>query len=164
MTRLGITGHQAIPDPAAWTWVRQTIRAIVKPVGPEVTGLSSLAEGSDQIFAEEVLRAGGQLIAVIPFRGYERAFGRESSLSRYSKLRQQAESEVVLDKQDSDQRSFLVAGQYIASAVDRMLAVWDEQPARGIGGTADIVHFCHEIRKPVSVLNPVTLVQFDVDW
>jgi hypothetical protein len=39
-----------------------------------IDGISSLAEGADQIFAEQVLKAGGALTAVVPSAHYTRSF------------------------------------------------------------------------------------------
>jgi hypothetical protein len=39
-----------------------------------IDGIRSLAEGADQIFAEQVLKAGGALTAVVPSAHYTRSF------------------------------------------------------------------------------------------
>jgi hypothetical protein len=38
--------------------------------------------------------------------------------------------------------------------VDRLLAVWDGRPARGVGGTADIVEYARLSRVPVDIIWP----------
>jgi hypothetical protein len=38
--------------------------------------------------------------------------------------------------------------------IDQLIAVWDGQPARGHGGTADVVNEAHQHQLPVTVLWP----------
>jgi hypothetical protein len=64
MTRVGITGHRDLHDPTRGL----VSTAIAMQLGEfgSVHGISSLAERADQIFAEQVLKAGGTLTVVIP--------------------------------------------------------------------------------------------------
>ena len=64
MKRLGITGHQRL-SPTSALLVNAALSETLSDQG-EVCGVSSLAEGADQIFAEALLALGGSLIAIIP--------------------------------------------------------------------------------------------------
>lgn len=44
--------------------------------------------------------------------------------------------------------------QTVLDTVDRMIAVWDGQPAGGHGGTADVVEAARERGLPVTVVGP----------
>ena len=54
------------------------------------------------------------------------------------------------------------AGQYVVDHCDVLIAVWDGMPSRGRGGTAEIVQYAREQRRPIirvwgdgfEVLNP----------
>src|SRR5260370_42635468 len=62
--RIAISGHRGLPVPVQ-ALVGQAIRAALAGLN-EVTGLSCLADGPDQIFARAVLDHGGPIEAGIP--------------------------------------------------------------------------------------------------
>jgi len=128
--KIGITGHQRISDPSTWPWVRN---AIVEQLenAESLTGISSLAIGADQLFAQCVLEASGTLIAIIPFPDYERTF-----------------------KQSDEQQSYLDAGKLVIELCEVLLAVWDGKPAKGKGGTGDAVNFAISTGRLVVHINP----------
>lgn len=55
--RIGITGHQE-REGIRWPWVEQTVRAEMLKLQNVERALSSLAAGSDQIFAEAAMSLG----------------------------------------------------------------------------------------------------------
>jgi hypothetical protein len=61
-----------------------------------------------------------------------------------------------LNNNDDPERSFFEAGRYIVSKADVLFAAWDEQPAAGFGGTADVVELAIESARPILVVNPVS--------
>lgn len=69
--KVGITGHQKVPG-IDWDWVRICILSELKSFPRPIEGLSSLAEGADQIFAEAILQSGGLLRSIIPTPDYDR--------------------------------------------------------------------------------------------
>ncbi|MGW1680148.1 hypothetical protein [Saccharopolyspora sp. NPDC002376] len=48
----------------------------------------------------------------------------------------------------------MAASVKMIEMVDRLVAVWDGEPARGYGGTADVVNAARERNVPVSVVRP----------
>jgi len=149
--KYGITGHQERPG-IDWTWVRQTLQnELTSHQGP-VIGMSSLAKGSDQIFAEAVLASGGSLIAVVPRSDYESFFDGEY-LDKYRQLLLVSE-QISLAGSSDHEDDFLAAGVYIADHVDCLLAVWDGKPSKGKGGTADVVKHALEVGKAFVHINP----------
>lgn len=42
----------------------------------------------------------------------------------------------------------------LVGMADRLLAVWDGKPARGFGGTADVVAYARRVGVPVDVIWP----------
>jgi hypothetical protein len=103
----GITGHQE-RDGIDWTWVRDRILDELRGAGLPLRGLTSLARGADQVFAEAVLQAGGRLTAVIPIDGYETYF-EGLALSAYRRLLAVADV-VRMPPSADDQAGFLAAG------------------------------------------------------
>ena len=81
MTRVGITGHRDLSEATC----RLVAAAITKQLGEfgSVHGISSLAEGADQIFAEQVLKGEGALTAVIPSAQYGRSFATTAGKAAY---------------------------------------------------------------------------------
>lgn len=152
-TRLGISGHQDLPNASVWAWVRQVLQTIVAEQVPPVEAVSSLARGADQLFAEIVLDVGGSIYAVIPFPGYERTLKGEH-LDRYRDLAARAQKTEVRQPAEDDEASFWAAGQRVADLSTLLIAVWDGKPARGLGGTADVVRYALEHRRPVVHVNP----------
>ena len=55
---------------------------------------------------------------------------------------------------ESTVQAHLTAGQAVVDRSERLVAVWDGKPARGIGGTADIVSYARQKGVPVVVLWP----------
>jgi hypothetical protein len=159
--RIGVTGHQRLEDAAAWGWVREEIRAALRELPGPHTGLTSLAAGADQLFAEVVLEAGGGLHVVLPFEGYERKLA-GGALARYERLLRRADEVEVLDgRADDAEAAYLAAGKRVVDAAERVVAVWNGRPAAGIGGTGDVVAYANSRGTPVIHLDPIARVRAD---
>jgi hypothetical protein len=79
VTTIGVTGHQNIPSEAL-IFVQEGIADVIRWFDGLFTGVSSLAAGADQLFADTLLRSGGRLYALIPCRGYEKTFSNQGDL------------------------------------------------------------------------------------
>jgi hypothetical protein len=119
-----------------------------------VHGVTSLAEGSDQIFAEKVLGVGGKLTAVIPAARYEDSFVTDQSRTLYWALRAQADEVIELPYDSPCEKAYWAAGQHVVELADILLAVWDGEDAGGLGGTADVVAYARARGVPVRVVWP----------
>ncbi|MFH9467031.1 hypothetical protein ACH4LT_07005 [Streptomyces clavifer] len=151
MKRIGVTGHRSIPR-EVHAHVLEGLRAALRGLEGSVEALSSLAVGADQLFADLALAHGAELTAVIPSGDYEADFDDETDLVRYRMLKARAVREVRLDFPHSTDEAYYAAGAYIADHCDRLLAVWDGRPARGLGGTGDIVTYARTLGRPVTVI------------
>jgi hypothetical protein len=145
---LGVTGHQHLSQEAGWIEIRRSVRLIVQAAGTPMVGFTSLAIGADQVFAQEVLRQNGALRVVLPFPRYENRLPRDTRAS-FRELLAQAEETLVLPRLASDEESYLAAGTRIVDSIDLLVAIWDGRPARGIGGTADIVAYAESRGVPL---------------
>lgn len=149
--KIGITGHQERAG-IDWTWVQQALRSEIESRKDNLVGLSSLAIGADQAFANEVIDFGGELIAVIPRDDYERFFN-GPAFEKYHELLGKAKQ--VKLHADEEQEAFLRAGLYVADHSDLLIAVWDGKGSQGKGGTADIVEHVSKAGKPWIHIDPI---------
>ena len=154
--RVGITGHQRLREPTGWDWVRRELDRLLSSFTPPLVGVTSLAAGADQLFADAVLRHGGSLEAVIPFDGYESTFSEERDRHEYLRLLQRALSKEVLEKFGSDEEAYLTSGKRMVDRSELLVAVWDGRPAAGMGGTGDVVSYATQQGKRIIHLNPLT--------
>lgn len=152
--KIGVTGHQRLEDPQSWLWVESMINSELDRFEDQIVGVTSLAIGADQLFAHLVAKRGGAIHAIIPYPGYERSFGPED-LPAYRKLLSGAASVEILDTSGTDEDAYLAAGKRIVDLAYFLIAVWDGNPAKGKGGTADIVQYALEKGKRLIHLNPV---------
>lgn len=151
MKRIGVTGHRSIPREALGH-VKDGLRAVLGGHKGPLEAFSSLAEGADQLFADIALECGADLTVVIPSGDYEEAFEDAEALARYRRLKRQATQEIRMDFARSTDEAYYAAGTYIADSCDRLVAVWDGLPARGHGGTGEIVAYARALGKPVTVI------------
>jgi hypothetical protein len=112
-----------------------------------------LADGPDSIFAEEVLDHGGQLEVVVPAERYRDDLP-AAHHPTYDRLLGQAADVQRLPFRDSTEEAHMAGSEAILDRVDRLVAVWDGQPARGHGGSADVVQAAKERSVPVVVIWP----------
>lgn len=152
--KVGITGHQRLDEASAWGWVESTINRELDTLATPLMAVSSLAIGADQLFASLVLRRGGQIYAVIPFPEYERTFGPED-VAAYRQILAKASSVEILQTVGTDEDAYLAAGRRIVELVDLMFAIWNGHPAKGKGGTADIVAYAIERGTRLIHINPL---------
>lgn len=153
MSSIGITGHQRLPREDDWQWVAAELEAAIAPLKSPLVGITSLAIGADQLFARLIIAAGGDLTAVLPFEGYSEKLdpGDRKEFERLVRLSKRRE---ILTRAGSDQECYLAAGRRVVDLSDSVIAVWDGRPARGLGGTADIVDYAVARRVGVIHINP----------
>ncbi|WP_040812473.1 hypothetical protein [Nocardia concava] len=156
MTSVAITGHRGLPagtlalvDRA----LRLEVALRIRPGASDLVGVSCLADGPDSLFAQAVLDAGGRLIAVVPARSY-RASLPTSHHPIYDHLVAAATRIIELDRDTSDPEAHQAGSLRMLDESDELLAVWDGLPARGYGGTADVVVTARERGLPVTVIWP----------
>lgn len=157
--RVGVTGHQDLPTDAVADIDRQLHSELKKLDGPgQLTGVASLAEGADQLFAFAVLSLKGRLEVIIPSADYESTFSGEA-LKKYHQLIGFANSVRRLPFSEPSEEAFFAAGKAVVDGCERLLAVWDGKRAKGLGGTADVVRYARTRKIPVTVIWPEGLVR-----
>jgi len=105
--------------------------------------------------AEEGLALGYELQSPLPFLvdEYERDFATRESKKNYRELLKQATAILELDgSRESEQtqnRAYENVGRTVLRHCDLLIAIWDGEPARSEGGTAQIVAEAAELHMPV---------------
>lgn len=151
--RVGFTGHQSLTRPTRRTVVA-AIATLLDDFDDDLVGITSLAEGADQLFAFTVLATGGHLHVVIPSAGYERSFADERALKGYHALLGLAGDTTTLPFTEPGEDAYLAAGEAVVDSCDVLVAVWDGQQAAGRGGTGDIVGYARERGADVRIVWP----------
>jgi hypothetical protein len=167
---VGITGHRTL-DPAvepalaaAIGGVLARLRADVARIAEQhrsrfadapaqLTLISGLAAGADQIAAEAALAQGYQLAAVLPFAPDAYAGTMDAAaqarlaslLARASHVWQSPAGAAAGDN------AYVLAGDVTVAGCDVLIAVWDGEPERGPGGTAAVV--AEAVRRGVPVVH-----------
>ncbi len=184
--RIGVTGHRILPDPAAVTRrlremlddkIGELFAAAGKPRAsscrPVLSIFSSLAEGADRLVAEEILKtADSELIAVLPLDAeeYMRDFSGPGSIAEFKDLLARAGKMILMETgrhdprlQDVREQAYEDAGRYVADHCDLLIAVWDGKPARGRGGTAEIVAYARQQGRPLAIIptDPAAAVRIE---
>lgn len=148
---VGITGHQDLDAPTR----ELVLQTLIDRMAPDLAlrGYTSLAVGADQLFAEAVLHLGGEIIVVVPAADYADGFD-PGARERYEGLLHRAALVIRMPRAHADEDAYWAAGQRIVDESDLLVAVWDGEPARGLGGTADVVDYARQQDKTVEVLWP----------
>lgn len=155
--RAGITGHRALPNAglvaAAVDTVLDELDAAWTP--PRMI-VSSLAEGADRLVARAALaRKGWTLTVVLPLDrdDYATDFATDESQHEFAALLEAATDTEHLPPQPTREDAYFAAGLRMVAHSDVVLAVWDGEPARGRGGTGDIVAHVRAIGAPLAWVN-----------
>jgi hypothetical protein len=149
----GISGHQELGDAATVAWIRAALEDAVSRNPPQL-GLTSLAAGCDQLFASVLLERQIPFDAIIPCRQYETTFD-DTTLRRYWELLAKARQQITLTFPSPSEQAFWTAGQQVVDGSDLLIAIWDGQEARGLGGTGDVVSYALDAGHAVLHIDPI---------
>ncbi len=150
---VGVTSHRDIPA-GETDAIRRRVRGLLSqwqrefPHSP-LTVLSPLAEGGDQLVAEEGLKLGARLIAPLPFarERYAQDFVDPDARARFESLcaRAQVIELPLLPEHNPDDlaahgpardRHYAQVGMFVARHCHLLLAIWDGKASDLTGGTA----------------------------
>jgi hypothetical protein len=151
--RIGITGHRGLSGDTERSVTAVIRDAVNSYPATDLVGVSCIADGPDAWFAQAILDHGGSLEVVVPAEKY-RASLPEWHHPVYDDLIHRASEVHETGLTDSDSNAHMAGSEALVGLVDELLAVWDGQPARGYGGTADVVAYAERTGVPVRVLWP----------
>lgn len=151
--RVGITGHRGLSIQVE-NQVRALLVAQVSQYDAnELVAVSCIADGPDTWFAEAVLRHGGRLEVVVPATEYRQSLPNWHHPA-YDQLITQAANVHHTGITESTSEAHQAGSEILVGLVNELIAVWDGKPARGYGGTADVVSYAEQTGVPVRVLWP----------
>ncbi|MEM7000080.1 MAG: NAD-binding protein [Pseudomonadota bacterium] len=165
---VGVTGHRAHRIDTNLDVLSGQVRNQLQAIKEHYSDchfvvMSALADGSDRLIAQIAMQElDAQLYAVLPlpYEIYRRSFsGTELKTEAGSNAEFQSLVGVAtayfdmplrfagvgeLDRADevgeaARSKQYALAGAYIVSRCHELIAIWDGEPARGEGGTADVV-------------------------
>ncbi len=115
--------------------------------------LSALAEGADRYAAAAALGRNMALAVALPFpiEEYAKDFADDASRDEYRRLLAAAGDDVLVLPGDhaTQSRPYETVGVVILENADVILAVWDEGPSAGKGGTTDLIERAAAMGTPI---------------
>jgi hypothetical protein len=174
--RVGVTGHRVLADEEAagravdklLKYIAATLdRASIAPLAWTV--VSPLAKGADRIVADAVLaRTNAKLhvITPLPLADYRTDFGDPADRRAFERLLARASSVqelgatsaveiptsgvgVVAAAEAEREFAYVHVGEHVVDACEILICIWNGLPARGVGGTADIVRYALQRERTV---------------
>ena len=148
---IGFSGHRKLPDEAK---CREAIRTVLEEwkakVPGVVYGVSSTAEGGDLLFAETCIELNLPIRIFLPFakEKFREDFDDESWKRAEQVVANALSAEVTGAGEDPTER-YYECGIETVQQSHLLIALWDGEPARGLGGTEDIVSFAKEQGRPI---------------
>ena len=155
---IGFTGHRHLTNTeAAAAAIREALDTLRQEISGEWIALSSIADGADRLFVHQARLLGMSWHAILPLPRAE--FAKDFSEAEWADVEmtlEAADHVRILEEAGDRDESYLDCGIETVNGADVLLAVWDGNPARGKGGTADVVQYARSISKPVLIVNPET--------
>ena len=153
---VGFTGHRHLRDPEKLSaLLRDLLHSLGKEITGQLVGHSSIAIGGDTLFAEACLASNIPWIALLPLA--EGDFKSDFSETDWEKarhlLQKAARVESLVGAKDRNV-AYLECGLATVEEADLMIAVWDGEPSRGTGGTAEVVAHARNFGRPLIVIHP----------
>jgi hypothetical protein len=173
--RVGVTGHRTEGLQklgADLAHLRRTVRQVLEMVRetthdiwegagsdfysqeePLLRLISPLAEGADRIVAEEALALGYDLQCLLPFsrEEYELDFSHRESKEHFWQLLPTTVLELDGDPKRRSE-AYLAVGKTLLRHCDLLIAIWDGAPARGEGGTGQVVQEALRLKVPTVLI------------
>ncbi|GAB3806635.1 hypothetical protein [Micromonospora zhanjiangensis] len=105
------------------------------------------------MFAAAVLDRGGLLEVIAPAQEYRDGLP-DADKPRYDELLSRARAVHRCAHRESTAEAHMDASRVMVDRADHLIAVWNGEPARAYGGTADVVEYARDKGVPVSVVWP----------
>lgn len=154
MPRIGITGHSNLTTDTEPLIADAIKAALAHHILTQLTGVTCLARGADQVFARAVLDVGGSLEVILPAADYRDRKVKPDNAPEFDHLLSQASSVHTMPFAQSNRDAYMAASDHVLSTIDALLAVWDGGPSGGHGGTADVVTAATQRHIPVTIIWP----------
>lgn len=172
---IGVTGHRVLPaDEALVARIDEALARIecTLPAGVAPVLLSPLAEGADRLVADRVLarwrEAALEVVLPLELAEYSRDFSGAESFDEFQRLLNYAaeivfpdgdlersgamspiSSQTLQKRAEGRMANYEWCGRYVTDHCDVLVVLWDGAPARGRGGTAEIVDYARQLCRPL---------------
>jgi cellulose biosynthesis protein BcsQ len=159
--RIGVYGHRSVSPahPGLTAELSRALEYITQRLaatpGTPLTVVSCLAEGADRVVAHEVLKASGarlEAVLPVPAGDYLADFSSPPAQADFTWLLAQDPNYDVVRTARTREHAYELAGRAVVDRSDVMLIIWDGEPARGPGGTAEILAYAQRWRRPVVLI------------
>ncbi len=163
---VGFSGHRQLANPDS---IARSVTAALGMLQRESRGewvaLSSVATGADQLFISKAreLKLSWYAILPLPKAEFERDFSPQE-WAGVEALLEKAEHVRVITENGSRDDAYLDCGMETVNGSDVLLAVWDGDPARGKGGTADVIDYARSIGKPLIIIDALNQEVTKENW
>ena len=154
----GITGHRELQN---LEWIKETMKEVIGEMGITY-GVTCLATGADELFAELLRQKNINYTAVIPCIHYDKTFEKEE-LNKFVLSRNKASKLIELNNDNPSEKAFDEAGNTVVDNSEILIAIWNGQEAKGLGGTADIVEYAKTKNKKIIHINPITKTKININ-
>ena len=150
--RVGVTGHRQADRLGS---IDELVDGVLERLGRDTEGtpvvVSSIAEGADRLVARLGLSRGWDLVVILPFprHDYETDFTTDASRAEFDELLGRASAVDEVASRPTREDAYLAAGHAVVDDADVVLALWDGHPARGRGGTAEVVEYARSLGRPL---------------
>lgn len=155
---IGFTGHRNLSDESqSRNLIYELLRDRKQSSPALLYGVSSAASGGDLLFAESCIELGIPLRILLPApKNQFREDFDESSWLRAEQVFRQALSVEVIDGGECREERYYHCSLETVRLSRLMVALWDGEPSRGPGGTAETVSFAESLGMPVIWIHSVT--------
>jgi hypothetical protein len=153
---VGFCGHRHLVNVTAIDHAIGTVLTRLEQRHPLLVGISSAAFGADLLFAEQMQRRGHPLQLVLPFppERFRQDFTEQpDDWSRAERTIARAIAVDLAAPAATSGDAYLEAGVRTIERADIVIAVWDGEPARGVGGTGDVVAYARSIGRPLVIID-----------
>ncbi len=155
---VGFTGHRKVPYE---TKSRQVIRDFLAQQKEShhgvMYGISSAAAGGDQLFAESCIELSIPLRILLPRPAEQfRADFDDASWQRTARIIENAISVEVTGRHEARNEQYYDCGIQTVAESQLLIALWDGEPSRGIGGTQEIVSYARKTGHPIAWIHSET--------
>jgi len=121
--------------------------------------ISPLADGADRIVAIELMNYyNATLVVPLPYElDYYIETIKKDKQDEFYLLLQKASSVVELTSlsEKSKEYAYMKVGEYVVNHCDLLIVIWDGEPSKGVGGTADIVMYAKNKKKDIIYINSI---------
>lgn len=175
---IGVTGHRKLQNIES---LKNTLQAVFEDIRLKNSdgtltplkwcALTPLAEGADRLIANEILKQDkdNSMKVVLPLTIEDclETFSTEDSKAEFLMIMSKTKSPLSLREKslkeefpeemigEARTRAYEDAGRFVVDHSDILIALWDYKPARGRGGTAEIIEYAKKMKCPIYLIDTI---------